>query len=164
LLTIDYNIVVNGLVVKMRQKINKECIIQFYIELLKNSIDNTYTPTVLKKELKKIMLKRKDFRKIINELTKETNTKKYTLYMNETEKIISLISSQDTNIKIEAKIYDNEPPIYYTKNTNIYLINYDSIEQKWYLSSLNKDSLELIKEIYNDSYPNFIEYLKNKSH
>lgn len=89
---------------------------------------------------------------------------KYFVNINQLGKIITIIKKYNRNIKIDYIAEDRDPVIYFYKENNLYLINCDSIENKWYLSLIEKETLELIKEIYSSSYNDFINYLENKSH
>ena len=108
---------------------------------------------------KTISVKDEDYEKIIEQIE---NKKKYKICTTETEKIIKLLSKKLNNYTLEYNSNDVEPVIYFHLDNNItYLINYDSIECKWYISLIETLSSNLIKEIHNNTFDNFINYLKN---
>ena len=88
----------------------------------------------------------------------------YTLTISGIEKILNILLTKYQDIKIDYTDYDVDSAIYFFQNDKFYLINYDSIENKWYLSLLDNETYNLSKEIYNGNYENFIDYLKIKSH
>ena len=111
--------------------------------------------------LEKLKLTDDDYKKMIDQISDE---RKYKIFTTETEKIIELFIQKLTNYTLEYNSNDLEPVIYFhLKNNTTYLINYDSIENKWYLSLIDTISSQLIKEIYNDTFDNFIIYLNSNT-
>ena len=142
-------------------------------ELLKRQIINVlnkknlnyinYNPSFLFKTIKEylyeIKLDEKDYNLITNELIEELLSNIYYLQIDQTANIINILSNKIKNSKLEYT-NDSDPAIYiHLHNNHSYLINYDEIEKRWYLALINTDSLNLVKEIYNDNYTNFISYL-----
>ena len=142
----------------MSIKEDKKEILQLYEQLILNYYKNSKSKDLTSDYLEKIKLTDADYKQLKSILTKEKN---YKIYTTEAERIINILKKQLVNPKIE---YDNEeidPTIYFhVKKNKTYLINFDSIENKWYLSLLETSSFNLIKEIYNNTYNNFINYLK----
>jgi len=157
----------------MNLRYTKKQLISIYKESIKEEIietrnskkiSNKQLTKLIDLQIKKISLTRKEFMQIKKELLEELSTNQYSIEVNQTEKIISTLSNKYQNIKIDYKTNDTDPAIYYYQENNLYLINFDSIENKWYLSLIEKESLNLIKEIYSDYFINFLNYLKIKSH
>ena len=86
---------------------------------------------------------------------------KYTLLATDIEKIINVITKKNNETKIDYVDYDIDSAIYFFKKYKLYLINYDSIENKWYLSQIDEYSFKLIKEIYISPFNDFITFLQN---
>ena len=123
-----------------------------------------YNPSFLMKTIKnylnKLKLNDEDYSSLINEIIKESLAKKYYIQLDEISTIINILSNKLNDYKLEYS--DNDSSIYFhLPNNQSYLINYDEVENKWYLALINTSSLELIKEIYDDNYNNFINYLNN---
>lgn len=114
---------------------------------------------ILNIQTKATRLTRKDFKIIKTDLIIDFFSRKYILPVNQLENIVNVIERK--NCKIECKTEDEEPAIYYYNEKDLYLINYDSIENKWYLCLISNENFSLIEEIYSDVYDNFINYLKN---
>jgi len=149
----------------MNYNTQKERIINYYKEIILETIKNNETSKKnVMRNIKKTSLNKKDYKRIYKEIITSISTPKYHLNINQIENIISILSKIHTNIRFDYINKESDPTIYYYINNSMYLINFDSLENKWYLSLLDRESLELVKEIYNDYYENFINYLKNKSH
>lgn len=169
MLTIDYNVFENRLGEKMNFN-HKKKIKNLYKEIIMNSTKEE----ILQMKSNKKQIKRIIEHNLILLVTEIKNTKKeildniacekYFVNINQLGKIITIIKKYNRNIKIDYIAEDRDPVIYFYKENNLYLINCDSIENKWYLSLIEKETLELIKEIYSSSYNDFINYLENKSH
>lgn len=96
---------------------------------------------------------------IKKEIIEYLKNKRY--FLLQTKSIIELLYKHFKKDSIEHIINEDEPLIYiHTQNKHSYLINYDSIEQKWYLALIETSSYALIKEIYAGPYKEFILYLK----
>ena len=161
MLTIDYNVIQNRLKggVLLNKCKDKKEIIALYEKLAKNYYIETNSMELTLYYLEKLKLKDEDYEKIIEQIE---NKQKYKICTTETEKIIKLLSKKLNNYTLEYNSNDVEPVIYFHLDNNItYLINYDSIECKWYISLIETLSSNLIKEIHNNTFDNFINYLKN---
>lgn len=99
----------------------------------------------------------KEINRLKIEIFEEIYSNKYKISINGIENISDILI--ENNITIKRKIIDIDCEIYYYKGENLYLINYDSVEDRWYLSLID-DNLVLIDEIYSDQYNGFIEYVK----
>lgn len=144
----------------------KNKLLSFYKILIKECLDEfIFSKQKTEKELEAIIkllsLDSNDFKKIENEILLDLSENKYQIQITPLDKIINIISSQNHNIKIDYKANDNDPALYYYKDNNLYLINYDSIDNLWYLSLIEDESLNLIEELFSGSYVDFIAYLKN---
>ena len=163
MLTIDYNITQNRLkgAVFLEKDNDKKEIIALYKKLIKNYYIMTQSIQLTLNHLEKLKLTDDDYKKMIDQISDE---RKYKIFTTETEKIIELFIQKLTNYTLEYNSNDLEPVIYFhLKNNTTYLINYDSIENKWYLSLIDTISSQLIKEIYNDTFDNFIIYLNSNT-
>ena len=170
LLTIDYNILKNRLGDKMYIDCKKEQFMNYYKESTKTAIgkiskikltNKKELQKAIKKHIKETALTKKDYNKIAKDIHKELLNNKYHIHINEAETIINILITKNKEINIDYEADDSDPAIYYHAQHKSYLINYDSIENRWYLSLIEEKTLRLIKEIYNDTYKNFIKYLKN---
>ena len=142
----------------MSAKEDKKEILQLYKHLILNYHKTSKSLDLTSNYLEKIKLTDTDYRQLKNILTKEKN---YKIYTTEAERIIKVFFKKSNAISLEYNSYDIEPVIYFHLiNNTTFMINYDLIENKWYLSLIDSISLELIKEIYNNTYQNFINYLK----
>lgn len=147
----------------------KRKIIELYKEIILKSLKKAHPYIKEKKELNKkvkekineLKLLESDFNNLKKEIINEISNPKHSLFVSSLENIINIIGD---SVKIDYAIQDSDPALYYYENDKLYLINYDSIENKWYMSLIKKDTLELIKEIYSNTYEKFIVFLKNKSH
>ena len=153
----------------MNLNYKKQKIIELYKEIILESLEKE-PPYIkereklnkkVKEKINEFKLLENDFDNLTREIINEISSSKYSLFVSNLENIINIIGE---SAKIDYKIQDTDPALYYYENNKLYLINYDSIENKWYLSLLKKDTLELIKEIYSNTYNEFITFLKNKSH
>ena len=88
----------------------------------------------------------------------------YRIIISNIEMILNILLTKHSNITIDYVDYDTDSVIYFFQNDKLYLINHDNIESKWYLSLLDEKTYDLLEEIYNGNYENFIDYLKIKSH
>ena len=95
---------------------------------------------------------------------KNTHNTTYSIIISGIEMILNILLTKHDDITIDYLDYDIDSAIYYFQNDKLYLINYDSIERKWYLSLLDEKTYDLLEEIYNGNYEDFINYLKIKSH
>ena len=145
----------------MEKDNDKKEIIALYKKLIKNYYIMTQSIQLTLNHLEKLKLTDDDYKKMIDQISDE---RKYKIFTTETEKIIELFIQKLTNYTLEYNSNDLEPVIYFhLKNNTTYLINYDSIENKWYLSLIDTISSQLIKEIYNDTFDNFIIYLNSNT-
>lgn len=140
---------------------SKKQVLAFYSDLLKNYYNETNSIDLTLNYLEQIKLNDNDYNKIKKILFKE---KEYKIFVTETEQIINTFKNKIRDYKIETSQEELEPTIYFhLKNSQTYLINYDTVEKRWYLSLIETHSLSLIKEIYNDEFKNFLLFLrKNK--
>lgn len=153
----------------MNLNYKKQKILELYKEIILESLGKEVFSITEKEKLnKKIKEKinelkplKNDFDDLANQILNEISNPKYTIFVSDLENIINIIGE---TAKIDYKTQDSDPALYYYENNKLYLINYDSIENTWYLSLIKKDTLELIKEIYSSTYDKFIDFLKNKSH
>lgn len=83
------------------------------------------------------------------------------IYKNNLKNILKTLS-KNTFIKIDFIYNDIDPAIYYFNKNELYLINYDHLEDKWYLALLDGETHDLKKEIYNNNYNEFIKFLENE--
>ena len=143
----------------------KKLIKDYIYAIAKGSYTEKKLKTLINRYHKNLKLSKKDYKKITHELLLEIKLPKYTLQVNSTQRILNIINQfDDITIKYNIEdIDDCEPAIYYYFKNNLYLINFDSIEDKWYLSLIEEQSLNLIEEIYSASYENFIKYLQNST-
>lgn len=140
---------------------SKKRVLVFYSDLLKNYYNETNSIDLTLNYLEQIKLNDNDYNKIKKILFKE---KEYKIFVTETEQIINTFKNKIRDYKIETSQEELEPTIYFhLKNSQTYLINYDTVEKRWYLSLIETNSYTLIKEIYNDEFKNFLLFLrKNK--
>lgn len=83
-------------------------------------------------------------------------------YINNLKSILEMLSKNEF-IKIDFVAEDTDPAIYYVNENELYLINYDCLEDKWYLAQLDINNHDLKKEIYsNNDYNEFIKFLENE--
>jgi len=140
---------------------SKKQVLAFYSDLLKNYYNETNSIDLTLNYLEQIKLNENNYNKIKKILFKE---KEYKIFVTETEQIINIFKNKIRDYKIETSQEELEPTIYFhLKNSQTYLINYDTVEKRWYLSLIETNSYTLIKEIYNDEFKNFLLFLrKNK--
>lgn len=80
----------------------------------------------------------------------------------EASKIISILSKKINNFTFEYTLDDKEICLYFhLKNNTSYLVNYDDIEDKWYIALIETNSLNIIEEIYSGKYLEFINFISN---
>ena len=144
----------------------KEQIIKLFKEIVINYINNNNYTTInyhaISSLVHELKINEDEYKNIINEITSNLVTKKHKIYATEFENIINLFSQKLDNYKKETINQDNDQIAYFHIDGNkSYLINYDNIELKWYLSLIDTTTLELIKEIYSNNYPMFINYITN---
>lgn len=114
-----------------------------------------------KNYINKIKLNEEDYfqieRNIISKLFTSKTAETKSQINNLVEKFSKAINVTDIELN-----QDDETCIYFhLPNNQSYLINYDSVENNWYLSLIETRSLNLIEEIYNNKYEEFINYLNN---
>ena len=125
------------------------------ISLNKSQIENK-----IKKDLKKIELNKLDYLDIKIEITNALLTQKS--LSNEYNTIIEILTRKIKYYSFKIEIDDLDIYIYFNLHNNTsYLINYDSVNATWYLSLIETTSLDLIKEIYSNTYNEFIKYINN---
>lgn len=106
-------------------------------------------------------LSKKDYFEIKNDVLNEILIKKTYSFSNESKSIINIFSKKINNYTLEYILTDSDPTIYFhLEDKTSYLINYDILEDTWYLSLVNTDTSTLIKEIYCEKYSNFLLYIK----
>ncbi len=145
----------------MNEKNLKNKHIENYTNLLKDYLlHNNFSfvnKTNINNLINKTKLTKKDYKKIKKDLLKN----QYYINNIETENIIKIISQKLKNFKLEYSLENSDYIFYFHfKNNTSYLVNYDSINKKWYLSLIQTNTLITIKEIYNGNYDNFLKYIK----
>lgn len=142
----------------------KNKIIIFYKELFFTYINNfsiSDNKKIVEDFVNKMKLSNQDYLIIEKEIIAELQTQLF-IQAKELQHIINLIKNKLQNYIFEYISTDNEPTIYFHIDSNkSYLINYDLIEEIWYLSLIETDSLKLIEEIYSSCYEEFIIFLTN---
>lgn len=136
-------------------------------ELIKNTIlNNIYNATFttnndLKKGIKnyinKIKLNKTDYTSIQKEIINNLQIKNQNIL-----NIVNILNAKFKNEQIEYHINEEDPYIYINiNNIQSYLINFDEIEDTWYLALINSENFELLKEIYEGNLDVFLSFLEN---
>jgi len=146
---------------KQDKEFIKNLLLKHYMNKHQNLIQNTLN---LEKEINEsihhIKLNDLDYLDIKNEITNILLSQN--ISKTKHKKIIDILAKKYKSTSFEIEIDGFDVYIYYNLHNNTsYLINYDSINETWYLSLIESDSLNLIKEIYSDEYNNFITFLSN---
>lgn len=136
-------------------------------ELIKNTIlNNIYNTTFttnndLKKGIKnyinKIKLNKTDYTSIQKEIINNLQIKNQNIL-----NIVNILNAKFKNEQIEYHINEEDPYIYINiNNIQSYLINFDEIEDTWYLALINSENFELLKEICEGNLDVFLSFLEN---
>ena len=146
--------------------LNKEKIIKLITDYIFNDFPVTLnninnTKNEIRQYIKNIKLSDEDYNKIEKEILNNILIKNNYSVLPEAKYIINIMNNQQYTIELCED--NNDTVIYFKLDKDLsYLINYDSIDDNWYLSLINHNSLDQIKEIYNNTYENFISYIKEK--
>lgn len=109
--------------------------------------------------IKSTKLSAEDYKIIKKEITEKLFTNEFLTQIKQINSIINIMSKNLINYKLEYTY--SEPLIYFhLQNNTSYIINYDNIENKWYLALIDTESLNTIKEIHNSEFDTFIKYIK----
>ena len=145
----------------------KELIKNIIISHISNNEKNFYyevkdITTIIYKCIEKLTLTEKDYEEIATEATQELLIKNIFSKSNEAYKIKEKMSYVLKDYSFEYSIDNKDIYLYYhLKNNQSYLINYDNLENIWYLALIETTTLNLIEELYNGPYIEFMNFIDN---